>query len=176
MNMKKMIMIPALVITLGVGAAIGSTTLLSGNAQEKKVLSMQEIEKKALAVVDGTVANIEFDQNQFSSIYEVEVYTDTEEYDLKFDAYSGKLLKQKKERLDDGDWDDHIPATTTTTKIITKEQAIKTAQTKAKGKVTKIKLDDGVYEIELKDGQYEYEVDVDAVSGNIIDFEQGFDD
>ena len=42
--------------------------------------------------------------------------------------------------------------------------------------MTKIKLDDGVYEIELKDGQYEYEVDVDAVSGNIIDFEQGFDD
>ena len=172
-NMKKMIMIPALVITLGVGAAIGSTTLLSGNAQEKKVLSMQEIEKKALAVVDGTVAKIEFDQNQFSSIYEVEVHTDTEEYDLKFDAYSGKLLKQKKEPLDGDDWDDHIPATT---KIITKEQAIKTAQTKAKGKVTKIKLDDGVYEIELKDGQYEYEVDVDAVSGNIIDFEQGFDD
>lgn len=175
MNMKKMIMIPALVMTLGVGAAIGSTTLLSGNAQEKKVLSMQEIEKKALAVVDGTVANIEFDQNQFSSIYEVEVYKDTVEYDLKFDAYSGKLLKQKKERLDDDEWDD-IPATTATTKIITKEQAIKTAQTKAKGKVTKVKLDDGVYEIELKDGQYEYEVDVDAVSGNIIDFEQGFDD
>lgn len=57
---------------------------------------MQEIEKKALAVVDGTVANIEFDQNQFSSIYEVEVHTDTEEYDLKFDAFSGKLLKQKR--------------------------------------------------------------------------------
>lgn len=172
-NMKKMIMIPALVITLGVGVAIGSTTLLSGNAQEKKVLSMQEIEKKALAVVDGTVAKIEFDQNQFSSIYEVEVHTDTEEYDLKFDAYSGKLLKQKKEPLDGDDWDDHIPATT---KIITKEQAIKTAQTKANGKVTKIKLDDGVYEIELKDGQNEYEVDVDAVSGSIIDFEQGYDD
>lgn len=89
-------MIPALVVTLGVGAAIGSTTLLSGNAQENKVLTIQQIEKKALAIVDGTVADIEFDQNQFRSIYEVEVHTETAEYDLKFDAYTGKLLKQKK--------------------------------------------------------------------------------
>lgn len=173
--MKKMIMIPALVVTLGVGAAIGSTTLLSGNAQEKKVLTMQEIEKKALAVVDGTVADIEFDKNQYRSIYEVEVHTDTEEYDLKFDAYTGKLLKQKKERRDDDDWDDNQQAATTTN-IITKEQAIESALTKAKGTVTKIKLDDGIYEIELKDGQYEYEVDVDSITGNIVDFEQDYND
>lgn len=173
--MKKMIMIPALVVTLGVGAAIGSTTLLSGDAQEKKVLTMQEIEKKALAVVDGTVADIEFDKNQYRSIYEVEVYTDTEEYDLKFDAYTGKLLNQKKERRDNDDMDDNKLATTVTTNI-TKEQAIETALKKAKGTVTKIKLDDGIYEIELKDGQYEYEVDVDSMTGNIVDFEQDYND
>lgn len=176
MNMKKIIMIPALVVTLGVGAAIGSTTLLSGNAQENKVLTMQQIEKKALAIVDGTVADIEFDQNQFRSIYEVEVHTETAEYDLKFDAYTGNLLKQKKERRDDDDWDNYISVSTPTAKIITKEQAIETALTKAKGTVTKIKLDDGLYEIELKDGQYEYEVDVDAMTGNIVDFEQDMED
>ncbi|MEK5230452.1 PepSY domain-containing protein [Lysinibacillus sp. FSL K6-0232] len=173
--MKKIIVIPALVATLGIGAAIGSTTLLSGNAEEKKVLSMQEIEKKALAVVDGAVTDIELDR----SIYEVEVHTDTEEHDLKFDAYSGELLKQKKERRDDDDhddWDDHdtLPAST---KTITQEQAIKAAQTKAKGTVTKIELDDdGIYEIEFRDGQYEYDVDVDAITGKIIDFEQDIDD
>ncbi|KUF28203.1 MULTISPECIES: PepSY domain-containing protein [unclassified Lysinibacillus] len=174
--MKKIIMIPALVVTLGVGAAIGSTTLLSGNAQENKVLTIQQIEKKALAIVDGTVADIEFDQNQFRSIYEVEVHTETAEYDLKFDAYTGKLLKQKKERRDDDDWDNYISVSTPTAKIITKEQAIETALTKANGTVTKIKLDDGLYEIELKDGQYEYEVDVDAMTGNIVDFEQDMED
>lgn len=42
--------------------------------------------------------------------------------------------------------------------------------------MTKIKLDDGLYEIELKDGQYEYEVDVDAMTGNIVDFEQDIED
>ncbi len=172
--MKKIIMIPALVVTLGVGAAIGSTTLLSGSAQEKKILSMQEIEKKALAVVDGTVADIELDQNRYRSVYEVEVHADKEEYDLKFDAYTGKLLKQKKERQDD---DDHewVNANTATNHI-SKAKAIEAALTKAKGTVTKIKLDDGIYEIELKNGQYEYDVDVDSITGEIVDFEQDMED
>ncbi|MFJ7698160.1 PepSY domain-containing protein [Lysinibacillus fusiformis] len=175
--MKKIIMIPALVVTLGVGAAIGSTALLSGSAQEKKILSMQEIEKKALAVVDGTVADIELDQNRNRSVYEVEVHADKEEYDLKFDAYTGKLLKQKKERQDDDDkeWVNEVNANTATN-LISKEKAVEAALTKAKGTVTKIKLDDGIYEIELKDGQYEYDVDVDSITGEIVDFEQDMED
>jgi len=172
--MKKIIMIPALVVTLGVGAAIGSTTLLSGSAQEKKIISMQEIEKKALAVVDGTVADIELDQNRYRSVYEVEVHADKEEYDLKFDAYTGKLLKQKKERQDDDD-NEWVNANTATN-LISKEKAIEAALTKAKGTVTKIKLDDGIYEIELKNGQYEYDVDVDSITGEIVDFEQDMED
>ncbi|WP_223554753.1 MULTISPECIES: PepSY domain-containing protein [Lysinibacillus] len=175
MKMKKIILIPALVGVLGVGAVIGSTTLLTGNAQEKKVLSMQEIEKKALKVVNGTVTDIEFEQNQYRSVYEVEVYTDTEEHDLKFDAYTGELLKQKKERRDQDDTYDKMTASTTTTKI-TKEQAIEKALTKAKGTVTKIKLDDGIYEIEIRNGQQEYEVDVDSSTGEIIGFEQDIED
>ncbi|MCK1990533.1 PepSY domain-containing protein [Lysinibacillus fusiformis] len=172
--MKKIMMIPALVVTLGVGAAIGSTTLLSGSAQEKKILSMQEIEKKALAVVDGTVADIELDQNRYRSVYEVEVHADKDEYDLKFDAYTGKLLKQKKERQDDDD-NEWVNANTATN-LISKEKAIEAALTKAKGTVTKIKLDDGIYEIELKNGQYEYDVDVDSITGEIVDFEQDMED
>ncbi|EON73674.1 PepSY domain-containing protein [Lysinibacillus sphaericus] len=177
--MKKIIVIPALVATLGVGAVIGSTTLLTGNAQEKKVLSMQEIEKKALAVVNGTVFDIEFEDNHYRSIYDVEVRTETEEYDLKFDAITGKLLKQKKERLDYDDFDDDIvddmDVTSSAIKI-TKEQAIEKALTKAKGTVTKIKLDDGVYEIDIKDGQLESEIDINALTGEIVSFEQDIED
>jgi len=171
--MKKMILIPALVGVLGVGAVIGSTTLLTGDAEEKKVLTMQEIEKKALAVVNGTVADIEFDQNRNRSIYEVEVQTEREEYDLKFDAFTGKLLKQKKELRD---MDDHYVTSTNKTTKITKEQAIEKALTKVKGTVTKIKLDDGLYEIDIKNGQYEYEIDVDSSTGDIISFEQDIED
>ncbi|MCT6818780.1 MAG: PepSY domain-containing protein, partial [Lysinibacillus fusiformis] len=92
----------------------------------------------------------------------------------KFDAYTVKLLKQKKERQDhdDNEW---VNANTTTN-LISKEKAIEAALTKAKGTVTKIKLDDGIYEIELKNGQYEYDVDVDSITGEIVDFEQDMED
>ncbi len=170
-----MIVIPALVATLGLGTVIGANTLLTGNAQEKKVLTMQEIEKKALAVVDGSVTDIELDENRYRSIYEVEVYTETEEYDLKFDAYTGKLLNQKKELRDD-DEDDLIENNTSTTTKITKAQAMEKALTKAKGTVTKVKLDDGVYEIEIIDGQFEYEIDINASTGEIVKFEQDIED
>ncbi|MET4561112.1 PepSY domain-containing protein [Lysinibacillus parviboronicapiens] len=179
--MKKIVIIPAIVGVLGIGAVIGSTSLLTGNAQEKKILTMQEIEKKALSVVNGTVSDIEFEKNRYNSVYEVEVRTETEEYDLKFDAVTGKLLKQKKERLDNDDLDDdmggNLQATTNTTATtITKEQAIEKALTKAKGTVTKIKMDDGVYEIEIVDGQLEYEIDINALTGEIVSFEQDIED
>lgn len=175
MDMKKIILIPALVGVLGIGAVIGSTSLLSGNAQENKVLTMQEIEKKALAVVNGTVTNIEFDKERTGDVYEVEITNATEEHDLKFDAYTGKLLSQKKEALDDGD-DRNIQVENNTAVKITKEQAIEKALSKAKGTVTKVELDDGVYEIEIVDGQLEYDIDIHATTGEIVGFEQDIED
>ncbi|UZM99767.1 PepSY domain-containing protein [Lysinibacillus sp. MHQ-1] len=142
--------------------------------RKKRSYPCKKIEKKALAVVEGTVVDIELDQNNYRSVYEVEVHTDTDEYDLKFDAYTGKLLKQKKERQDDDD--NEWVNTNTATNLISKEKAIEAALTKAKGTVTKIKLDDGIYEIELKDGQYEYEVDVDPITGEIVNFEKDMEE
>ena len=171
--MKKIILVPALVGVLGIGAVIGSTSLLSGNAQEKKVLTMQEIEQKALGIVNGTVTNIEFDKERTGDVYEVEITTATEEYDLKFDAYTGKLLKQKKEVLDD---DGNIQVENKTAAKITKEQAIERTLSKVNGTVTKVELDDDVYEIEIVDGQIGYDVEIKATTGEIVDFEQDIED
>ena len=165
--MKKIIIIPALVGVLGIGIVASSTTLLTGSAKEQKLLTMQEIEKKALAIVKGTVTDIEFDREYTGDVYEVEIITATEEHDLKFDAYTGKLLKQKKEALD---YDDYTYNSTAVK--ITKEQAIKTALSKAQGTVTKVKLDHGVYEIEIVDGQLEYDVDIHATTGEVVGFKQ----
>ena len=171
--MKKIILIPALVGVLGIGAVIGSTSLLSGNAQEKKVLTMQEIEEKALAIVNGTVTDIELDKEHTGDVYEVEITTATEEHDLKFDAYTGKLLKQKKEVLDD---DGNIQVENKTAAKITKEQAIERTLSKVNGTVTKVELDDDVYEIEIVDGQIGYDVEIKATTGEIVDFEQDIED
>lgn len=173
MDMKKIILIPALVGVLGIGAVIGSTSLLSGNAQENKVLTMQEIEKKALAIVNGTVTDIEFDKERTGDVYEVEITTATEEHDLKFDAYTGELLKQKKEALDD---DRSMEEENNTAAKITKEQAIERTLSKVNGTVTKVELDDDVYEIEIVDGQFGYDVEIHSTTGEIVEFEQDIED
>ncbi|MFJ7951632.1 PepSY domain-containing protein [Lysinibacillus sp. NPDC096418] len=173
--MKKIILIPALVGVLGIGVVIGSTSLLSGNAQENKVLTMQEIEKKALGIVNGTVTNIEFDKERTGDVYEVEITTATDEHDLKFDAYTGELLKQKKEVLDDDD-DRSMEVENNTAVKITKEQAIERTLSKVNGTVTKVELDDDVYEIEIVDGQFGYDVEVHGTTGEIVKFEQDIED
>ena len=172
--MKKIILIPALVGVLGVGAVMGSTSLLSGNAEANKALSVQEIEKKAIGIVNGTVKSVEFDKEYTGDVYEVEVITETEEHDLLFDAYTGKLLRQKKDVLDEDDR--FVQTGNNTAEYITKEQAIEKALSKAKGTVKKVELDDGIYEVELTDGQYEYDVDILATTGEIIKFEQDIED
>ncbi|MEG0449471.1 MAG: PepSY domain-containing protein [Lysinibacillus sp.] len=178
--MKKIIVIPALVGVLGIGAAVGSTTLLAGKAQEQKALTVQEIEKKALAIVKGTVTDIEFDKESTGDVYEVEITTATEEYDLKLDAYTGELLKQKVETLnDDDDRDDTANKQTenNTAVKITKEEAIKAAMSQANGTVTQVELEDGgVYEITIEDGELEYEVEVDGSTIKIISVEQDDED
>ncbi len=37
-------------------------------------------------------------------------------------------------------------------------------------------MDDGVYEIEIVDGQLEYEIDINALTGEIVSFEQDIED
>ena len=172
--MKKIIVIPALVGVLGVGVVMGSTSLLWGNAEVNKALTVQEIEKKAVGIVNGAVTSIEFDKERTGDVYEVEIITETEEHDLTFDAYTGKLLKQKKEVVDDDDR--YIQTGNSIAVNITKEQAIEKALSKAKGTVKKVELDDGVYEIELINGQFEYDVDILATTGEIIKFEQDLED
>lgn len=102
--MKKIILVPALLGVMGIGAALAvSGGSLTGSANNQKVITLDVIEKKALAEVNGTIRDIEYDKVGTKNYYEVEVFTADAEYDLKFDAVTGELLKKKKdtENLDD---------------------------------------------------------------------------
>lgn len=63
---------------------------------------------------------------------------------------------------------------------LTVEEAIAVARQHAAGTVKEVELDkdDGrlYYEIEMKDDKYEYELDIDAYTGDVIDFEKDLDD
>lgn len=105
--MKKIILVPALLGVMGIGgvmAAVGGN--LIGSADSSNLLSVSEIEKKAIQVVDGKIKDIELEKEGKKSYYEVDIVTDDFEYDLKFDAFTGELLKKKKDDRDDDDHDD----------------------------------------------------------------------
>ena len=63
--------------------------------------------------------------------------------------------------------------------VISKSEAIKIANTVASGTVVKVELDkdDNVltYDIELRDGNQQYDVEIDAYTGQVIDFESDID-
>ena len=111
--MKKVVLVPTLLGVMGIGgfiAIVGGDLISSANSSEK--LTVEQIEKKALQAVNGRITELEFEKEGTRSFYEVEVTTKDAEYDLKFDALTGELLKKDKDLLDlddrrDGDFDDN---------------------------------------------------------------------
>ncbi|MDN4494912.1 PepSY domain-containing protein [Ureibacillus aquaedulcis] len=96
---------------MGIGGIIAvSGENIVGSADTSKVLTKSEIEKKALAEVKGKITEIDFDTEGSRKVYEVEVLTAETEYDLKFDAVTGELLRKTK----DDHYDDDRNANTNT--------------------------------------------------------------
>ncbi|MFC7687398.1 PepSY domain-containing protein [Ureibacillus sp. GCM10028918] len=115
--MKKIVLVPALLGVMGIGGIIAVTGgNIVGSADTPKVLTKSAIEKKALAEVKGKITEIDFDTEGSRKVYEVEVVTAEAEYDLKFDALTGELLKKTKDdHNDDDDRNSNTNPSTTTT-------------------------------------------------------------
>ncbi|MCM3389416.1 PepSY domain-containing protein [Ureibacillus chungkukjangi] len=98
--MKKIILVPALLGIMSIGGVIAvSGDNLVGSANSSKELTKNEIEKKALAEVDGKITEIELEKEGAALLYEVEIVTADAEHDLKFNALTGELLKKTKDDI-----------------------------------------------------------------------------
>ncbi|QCR33896.1 PepSY domain-containing protein [Lysinibacillus sp. SGAir0095] len=96
--MKKIILVPALLGVMGIGGIIAvAGGNIVGSADTSVVLTKSQIEKKALAEIEGKITEIVFDKEGLLNVYEVEIVTADAEYDFKFDATSGELLKKRKD-------------------------------------------------------------------------------
>lgn len=133
--MKKIVLIPALIGVMGIGGmiAIAGEDLI-GSADDSKRLTAEQIEKKALEEVNGKIAKLELETEGTKSFYEIEVITNGAEYDLKFDALSGELLKKVKDPLTDNQKTDNRDDTNLNVKDDKSDddqvkQVIKTQQT-----------------------------------------------
>ncbi|MBK3495516.1 PepSY domain-containing protein [Viridibacillus sp. YIM B01967] len=144
-----------------------------------KVIGLEKAKQIALSNVGGTVQKAKLDKSD--GVYEIEIIKGTTEYDFEIDAKTGKILVKESEEVDALSTTINKPKpsnATTTNMVIGDKKASQIALTKAKGTITKIELDeeDGVYEIEVKDGVYEYDLEIDATTGVILDFEKEYED
>lgn len=194
--MKKLIYIPAAIGVLAFGGIVFANTdanpapaapqqgTVSNNVEAQKTtaqsngaqefLTFDEVSKKALEIANGTITDIELDADDRRPHYEVDVYHDSYEYDIKFDAVTGEVLEQKRDKDDDGDFADRSAnSSNATEKLISSEQAVKAALAAADGTVKNVELDreDGItyYEVEIENGRTDHDVYVNAVDGSILE-------
>jgi len=184
---KKIIAIPALLIAIGGGAVFAQSDLFV-QAVNNPSISAGEAKKIALKQLDGEIIGFEFDADDRTPHYEIDILKDNGKIEVKVDADTGKAVVTERENIrtikteNPVKTDGTVKATDSAnnSSVITEEQAIEIAQAKAKGTVTDIELDEDdnrlIYEIEIRNGKMEYDFEIDAKTGDIIKYEEDLDD
>lgn len=174
-----------------------------GNNNKVNALTLEEAQEIAVAEVEGKkVLKAKQDYDDGITYYDFTVVTDNEKYEIEVDANDGTILKKERDKdyvsntnegtvtpIDNGNTatntNDNTNNTTsnqtTTNNIISNEEAQNIALNKTGGGyLVKCELDHDdnmmVYEIEVKNGNYEYEIDINASNGDILKYEQDYDD
>ena len=116
---------------------------------------------------------VKLDTDGGVKVYEVEFFAGNIEYDFEIDAIKGTVLKYET--------DQHYDANNPASKYIGEAKAKEIALARAGLNASQIyayeiELDEGKYEIEFKHNGMEYSMDIDAVTGQMTDFEMEYDD
>ncbi|MCD8216365.1 MAG: PepSY domain-containing protein [Clostridiales bacterium] len=136
-----------------------------------------------ISISDATFTKTKQDRDNGVTVYDIEFYTDTNEYEYEISASDGSVREKSIEARkgyskSTGSTGGNQSADTGT--YISLDEAKQIAAEKAGLSVSqvtfkkaKLDRDDGitVYEIEFYSGRTEYEVTVNASNGNIIEFE-----
>jgi uncharacterized membrane protein YkoI len=190
--MKRKVLIGTLASALVLGGAFavgatnndGSNSVEGINQSENEMITIEEAKKTALKEVDGKVESIELERKRDKMLYEVEIEKDHRDYDVYIDASTGKLYSVHQDDDFDDDSDDYEKvdpstingnATETNEGTISQTEAVKIAEKAVNGKMYEIEKDedDGFfkYEVELKTDHGEAEVEIDAVTGKVLEVE-----
>lgn len=172
-----------------------SSQAQSGSTQ----ISLEDAKNKALADAGVSASKVTFtkakkDHDDGITVYEIEFYTSTHEYEYEINAANGKILSRDVEVLDDDD-KDHAKnsgnknnagsSTRNTDAYIGVGKAKSIAVSHAGFSVSdvtfsKAQLDDDdghiVYEIEFYKNNTEYEYTINASTGAIIEYDSERDD
>ena len=184
------------------GISISGTSHISANAQNKAATNtttqqqatITEAEAKELIakkVPGAEIIKFKLEKDDGILQYDATLVKDNMEYDIDVDANTGKKLSFEKEVYDEEDKledqaiskDSNKDENTTETKnnYISTEEAKKIMKNKAPEATLvdfEFDMDDGraEYEGELVGNNVEYEIVLDAITGDVIEFEKDYDD
>lgn len=65
---------------------------VEGNEQEQAMLSQEEIKEIALHEFQGTITELELDEDDGRTLYEVEIENNDDEATIEIDAYTGQVI------------------------------------------------------------------------------------
>jgi uncharacterized membrane protein YkoI len=175
---KKRFVIPAILIAAIGGGAVLAQTDIFAKANANPAISAQQAKDIALKELNGQIVDFEYDGDDFTPHYEIEVVKDGEKVEYKIDAKNGDV-KVKEREIVSTSQTETVPESTTA-KMITEEEAIKIATDKASGTLVSVELDKDdqqvAYEIEIRNGKTEYEFNIDAYTGAILKYEEDLED
>lgn len=176
MNNKLKITIGAVAATAVLGLGISQ----SSAAQVDPKLSTDEIRDLVADQYPGTITEMELEKDSNKAVYEVEIVGEDKEYELRLDGASGEVLHlsekalsdQSKEDSDDDDGSEKATEKSTKEAEIDMKKAEEIALKEFDGNVTGTELDqdDGrlIYEVELDNDKKEAEIEIDAITGEVI--------
>lgn len=166
-QMKKWIIAIALAGVLVAGSVVFASD--SGtNSEASNPITMDQAKEIALAEVDGSITSAELEDNK--SYYDIEIENGSIEYEFEIDAATGEIIDFEKD-----DKEKHTQQSSD--QVMTEEEALAIASEKvSNATVQDIELEnnDGqkIYDIELVEGTTKYEFDIDAVTGEIVEYEK----
>lgn len=156
---------------IAVGQTATNTQVSEAVAVAQSKISLEQAIVIAKKTIKGDVVSAGFDQNEHSAggNYEVNIVTNSIEYEVKIDANSGKVLSNKQEKLDKEDMSEYNAMKKSKTSL---NQAIKKANQSVKGKVIEAGFDidfgKPAYKIEIVKGAQVHKVVIDSMTGKII--------
>lgn len=145
------------------------------NSKKGSTTMISEVEAReiALGLVKGEIVEFkldDYDDDDYDAEYEIKIIADGYKYEIEIDAYTGKVLEFEK---------DGRVSRSKSKEIIGEARAREIALGLVNGKIVEFKLDDydddyddAKYEIEIIANGYEYEIEIDAYTGKVLEFEK----
>src|SRR5699024_6776005 len=168
--MRKWTIIVAIAGLLTAGSVVLASDGGTITDTSEQRITMHEAKEIALAEVDGEITSAELDEEKGRSHYDIDIFDGTYEYEFEIDVETGEIIEFEKE-IKKG----HQSQETAT--MLSEDEALAIAFEKAPGATVKeIEFEQekgwNIYDIELMDGQTKYEMDIDAVTGEILEYEK----